>query len=274
VSAIAAVALQIDRFGPWDFELDAGLYVLLAPEATLGALCSALAGDRPPRRGALHVAGGRPSREPALRRRIVALRSDESLPPAPTVARALTLAARARGLDRHGADLLESVGLGAWAERRPDVLDAGERRSAQLALGWAVKEPALVVLTRPSGELPGFDARVRSELEDRAARCPVLLLEADEAAALAHGAPVWIFERGRLAPLPVAARDDAACLRVGVADPARFAGVVPAQVRSVEPGAVLLAGAPLAELAQVVADTALALDLDVESVSVVPAGRP
>ncbi len=133
-----------------DLSLDAGMQAVLgAPTDGTHELVAVATGMARARRGQVRVAGRDPFSSPETRRSIAALFPKEGLIPTnsvtASVARALSLA----GEEAAAPDALAAVGLGHWAERRPDSLDAGELRAVALSIALARRKPTLVALHEP-----------------------------------------------------------------------------------------------------------------------------
>jgi ABC-type thiamine transport system ATPase subunit len=135
-----------------DLELSPGRYVVLSNEREpLRELSSLLSGRETPRSGRVLLDGAAPAGQPALRRKIAALLSDEGLPPGQTVQASVTQALAARGetAGARAATLLSDAGLEHLVGLAPRSLGQRELRSVALALALAHDTAELFVLHEP-----------------------------------------------------------------------------------------------------------------------------
>ncbi len=191
--------------------LDAGVYCFLAgPAEGAAALVDVVAGVRSPRRGKVRIDGAAPHADPASRRSIGALLSHENLPRARSVAGAVEAAARFRAQRVDARSALELVGVGAWADRRPDRLEPAEARTVALAIALSVEKPKVLALHEPYAAAgPGFGSggQVAEALEARAADGAVVVVTtASVRDAFGSSARVAKFENGRMRWLEPTAR--------------------------------------------------------------------
>ncbi|MEM7073898.1 MAG: ABC transporter ATP-binding protein [Pseudomonadota bacterium] len=135
--------------------------------------------------------------------RVAYMAQEDLLLPWASVRDNVSLGARLRGgrVDRARLhELLDRVGLGAMADRRPGALSGGQRQRVALARTLMEDKP-VVLLDEPFSAL---DARTRSDMQDLACRLlenrTVLLVTHDpaEAARLAHKIVV-LSESGQIA---------------------------------------------------------------------------
>jgi len=130
--------------------LTGGTYVVLgSAQDGAAALIELIAGVAPPSSGHVLIEGKPPFADPNTRRRIGALCTEERLPPAKTVARALGSLLRAREDSRSADAILDAMGLTWLRQRRPSSLSAREARAVALALVLSQHEPLLVALFEP-----------------------------------------------------------------------------------------------------------------------------
>jgi ABC-type taurine transport system ATPase subunit len=181
------------------FRLDKGLHVALGTPADGARELVALpAGTGRPRRGRVTLNGAQPHSDPALRRRVGALLAEEQLFPARTLGASLSRTLELRQQDER--DVLGALGLDAWASRPLASLSERERRSAALALALATREPALIALYEPLGDVATL---ARPRVHDRLMALAkgdacVLVVTSSVRDAVALGGTLWLLDRGRL----------------------------------------------------------------------------
>jgi ABC-type thiamine transport system ATPase subunit len=266
-----------------------GCAALLGSDAAaLAGLVALVAGAREPRRGRVLLDGAPLHASPERRRDVGALLCDEHLPALPRVSDALAaiLAARAERGDARA--FLDTVGLAAWAARRPEDLDASERRTLALALALAHPRPRLLALYEPfaAGRELAADF-VRSGLE-RAVSAGAIVVVATQSQgdARALGAAPWLFERGTLVNLtdfaPSARSDAEQALAVETPDARRLAAALAREpaVRGVRwnetesPDTVFVFGADTELLASAVVRALGAESARVRSITLAPTPVP
>jgi molybdate transport system ATP-binding protein len=209
-----------------DVEVDERGLVLVGPNgAGKTTTLLALLGLVRPARGTIAADGallfdaGRGLDVPPEQRRLAYLPQDLALFPHLSAADnvAFGLAGRPRRARRAQARaLLDRLGVGALADRRPATLSGGERQRVALARALAV-EPRALLLDEP---LAALDAEARAEV--RAFLCatlrelgrPFIVVSHDGGDVRALGAPVVVLEGGR-----VVQRGDAAALARAPATP-------------------------------------------------------
>jgi ABC-type sulfate/molybdate transport systems ATPase subunit len=184
--------------------------VLWGPSgAGKSTLLAAIAGLLTPQAGTIrlgdHVyfSGSQGVDQPPHRRGVGFVFQDLALWPHLTAVEQVELVGRAASLGRAGASsLLESVGLGGMADRRPDQLSGGEQQ--RLAITRAVAgKPSLLLLDEPFSSV---DRRTRLSLHELLRELsprvegPTIYVthSAEDAQALAEH--VWSLEAGRLVP--------------------------------------------------------------------------
>ncbi|MBZ8117047.1 ABC transporter ATP-binding protein [Roseovarius sp. LXJ103] len=101
------------------------------------------------------------------------------------------------------ADIIEMVGLGGHAHKRPDALSGGQQQRVALARALAC-EPPVMLLDEPFSAL---DKNLRGQMQDEVRRLhretgtTFVFVTHDQSEALALSSRVAIFERGRLQQL-------------------------------------------------------------------------
>ena len=191
---------------------------LSLPAGTIGVLLGAsgcgkttvlrcVAGFEAPQRGDIFL-DGRPVTRPGLvvppqRRRIGMVFQDHALFPHLTIAQ--NVAFGLQGLDRRErarrvAEMLEVVGLSAWANAWPHQLSGGQQQRAALARALA-PQPALLLLDEPFSSLDeALRARlaheVRALLRERGMTALVVTHDQHEAFAMADA--VGLMHEGRI----------------------------------------------------------------------------
>lgn len=136
------------------FAAGAGTYAVLgAPDDGTLALFDVVSGARAPMRGAVFLGGRDPYRSAEVRRVIGALGPEPQLPPARWVEGSVRAALDARGDDRSAREVLDVIGIGAFAPRALRSLRFAEERAVELALALTVRSPSLVVLFEPRADV-------------------------------------------------------------------------------------------------------------------------
>ncbi len=268
-----------------ELSLDAGVHAVLgaATDGT-GELVAIASGMRRPRRGQVRVAGRDPRTNPDTRRHIASLLAEERLIPAPTVAGSVARALKLLGQQATAAsDVLTLAGLGSWAERRPDALDAGERRSVALAIALAERQVSLAVLYEPLSDVPGIARQVVLDAVGRLAESGACVLCATASARDAGelSSSLLLLDRGRFVrrpppPLSVElAPGTAADFLVQSDDPRRLAAELARDdtVAGIEwneqqsPSEIRVRGADAARVALAISRTAVTHSIRVHAIS-------
>jgi ABC-2 type transport system ATP-binding protein len=246
----------------------------------------------------VRVGGVDPARSATTRRRIGALGEDPWLPSARTVGAAVALALAARGADLGSARAeIERLGLAPLLARRPDALGYPEARAVELALALATPEPLLVAVHEPLCDVAtAAPAAVRARLAELAdAGACVLVTTSSAADARALGARAVGLSRGVLRPVfapgpgPVAgelvavvACEPASALRAlaaRLAERPEIRGVswLDAPTTDAErpaiPARLAVAGDDVAACAVALAEDAVALGVQVRSITSTSPGR-
>jgi ABC-2 type transport system ATP-binding protein len=173
--------------------------VLGGPEDGTIALHGVVTGARPRLRGALHVRGQDPHRDPRIRARIGALGPEALLPPAATVGAAVRLALLSRGDDARGVGaVLDILGLARLHARSLPSLSFGEARAVTLALALSTKAPALIALHEPLADVVVPDPSLieRRAREIAAAGACVLVTTSSPHDARAVAERLFVLHRG------------------------------------------------------------------------------
>jgi len=142
------------------------LFCLLGPSGSgKTTLLRLVAGFEAPDAGEIHVDGRSMARVPPEGRRTGVVFQDYALFPHRTVADNVGFGLRMRGVARaqrreRVAEMLDLVGLGDVAGRRPGTLSGGQRQRVALARALA-PDPALLLLDEP---LANLDRRLRESL--------------------------------------------------------------------------------------------------------------
>ena len=198
----------------------AGLDLSVAPGQTLALLGSsgsgkttllnAIAGFVPPLSGEIWLSGrlasGRGRLVPPERRRIGMVFQDHALWPHLSVLDTVAYPLRRAGTGRADAQraaraILDQMGLGPLAERRPGQLSGGEQQRVGLARALACA-PVLYLFDEPTAHL---DASLRAQILDEVARrraadgAAAIYATHDAAEALAIAHQVAVLHSGRLA---------------------------------------------------------------------------
>jgi len=139
--------------------------VMGQPEDGTAALCELVSGRRRPRLGVVTVCGRDPVASPKLRRRVGVLLPNADLPPVASVAAALELMERCRGVRLSGA--LAELGLQALESRAVSSLRSDEARAVELAVALSLPRPVVIVLHEPLTAVAHVDRdRVRQRIRD------------------------------------------------------------------------------------------------------------
>jgi iron(III) transport system ATP-binding protein len=215
-AAVACAGLSVGYGRPalagLDLSVAAGETVALLGESGSGktTLLNAIAGFVPPLSGDIWLSGelasGRGRLVPPERRRIGMVFQDHALWPhlsvLDTVAYPLRRAGAGRADARRAARvILDQMGLGPLAERRPGQLSGGEQQRVGLARALACA-PALYLFDEPTAHL---DASLRAQILDEVARrraadgAAAIYATHDAAEALAIADRVAVLHSGRLA---------------------------------------------------------------------------
>jgi iron(III) transport system ATP-binding protein len=215
-AAVACAGLSVGYGRPalagLDLSVAAGETVALLGESGSGktTLLNAIAGFVPPLSGEIWLSGelasGRGRLVPPERRRIGMVFQDHALWPhlsvLDTVAYPLRRAGAGRADARRAARaILDQMGLGPLAERRPGQLSGGEQQRVGLARALACA-PALYLFDEPTAHL---DASLRAQILDEVARrraadgAAAIYATHDAAEALAIADRVAVLHSGRLA---------------------------------------------------------------------------
>jgi NitT/TauT family transport system ATP-binding protein len=159
----------VHAFGPASFDIAEGEFVSVLGPSGCGksTLLLMIAGLLPTSAGSIHVAGA-PVR--GVRTDVGIMFQDNTLVPWRTVRGNIALQLELRGLapadHRARIDgLLASVGLAAFADRRPYELSGGMQQRAAFCQA-IVHQPAIVLLDEPLGKLDAMTReRIRSDLQ-------------------------------------------------------------------------------------------------------------
>ncbi|WP_239460083.1 ABC transporter ATP-binding protein [Nocardioides daejeonensis] len=196
-SAVDGVSLRVER---------GEILAVLGPSGCgKSTLLRAVAGLEPPAAGCVRADGEDLARVPTHRRGFALMFQDGQLFNQKTVAGNVGYPLRIRRRPRaevrdRVAELLELVGLSAYAERRPDSLSGGERQRVALARALAV-EPRLLLLDEP---LSALDAALRDRLAGElreiltAAGTTALLVTHDHEEAFAVADRMALMRAGRV----------------------------------------------------------------------------
>lgn len=151
-----------------DLEIGAGLHTIVAltPEGA-DELVRIVAGVVAPKRGMVLIDGKNPYKQPAVRRKIGSLFSDESVSEVRTVEEWVARVLQLRGSSAGASSVLESIGLAGMGKRRPGALSKGDARAIALAVALATGEGGVIVLFEPLAT-PAGRARVVSAIADSA----------------------------------------------------------------------------------------------------------
>lgn len=133
-------------------------FAIMGPSGSgKSTLLRAIAGLAPISSGTVHIDGADVSSVPAHRRRVGLMFQDYALFPHMSVLENVAYGLRMGGVTsaeraEQSRTLLDLVGLGTFADRRPDTLSGGERQRVALARTLA-PSPAVVLLDEPLGSL-------------------------------------------------------------------------------------------------------------------------
>ncbi len=183
------------------FAAGAGTYAVLgAPDDGTLALFDVVSGARAPMRGAVFLGGRDPHRSAEVRRVIGALGPEPQLPPARWVEGSVRAALDARGDDRSAREVLDVIGLGAFAPRALRSLSFAEERAVELALALAVRAPSLVVLVEPRADVAMPRAATLGErlASIAAAGAVVLVITSSPSEARALADHVLVLHKGQI----------------------------------------------------------------------------
>jgi ABC-2 type transport system ATP-binding protein len=158
-----------------DLSLEGGLHALVGvPDDEASELVAICAGLIRPKRGVVRLNDERPFVSPATRRTVGALLDVEDALEGPTVEAAVALSLALHGVSGSARDLLVSLGLEPFLERRPRSLSASEVRKIAFSIALGLSAPALLVLYEPLAA--GLERKVvEARLTDRAVHGAVVL---------------------------------------------------------------------------------------------------
>ncbi len=137
---------------------------------------------------------------PPERRRVGLVFQEHALFPHLTVAGNVEFGVRDDTAPARAVEMLELVGLAAYADRHPHELSGGERQRVALARALAPR-PSLLLLDEPFASLdPNLRGRVRDDVMSivRASRTPIVFVTHDRQDALAVGDRIAVLDAGRL----------------------------------------------------------------------------
>lgn len=193
-----------------DLEVRSGqVHCLLGPSGSgKSTLLRLIAGLETLQRGSISIAGvevaGPRRHKPPEERSVGLVFQDYALFPHLSVRRNVTFGMddRSRKQQHRSADeLLERVGMSAYAEAMPHTLSGGQQQRAALARALA-REPAVMLLDEP---FSGLDERLRGEVRRntldilRAAGVATLMVTHDPRESLLAGDVVSVLRAGRIA---------------------------------------------------------------------------
>jgi NitT/TauT family transport system ATP-binding protein len=159
----------VHAFGPATIEIDAGEFVSVLGPSGCGksTLLLMIAGLLPMSEGSIHVAG---SAVRGVRTDVGIMFQESTLVPWRSVRGNIELQLELRGLSvaahrEHIDDLLETVGLQDFAQRRPYELSGGMQQRAAFCQA-IVHQPPTVLLDEPLGKLDAMTReRIRADLQ-------------------------------------------------------------------------------------------------------------
>jgi len=155
--------------------------------------------------GVVEIDGKEMSKIPANKRNIGMVFQAYSLFPNMTARENVEYGLRVRGVDsakraKRSLELLELIGLGTHADRRPNQLSGGQQQRVALARALAI-EPSVLLLDEP---LSALDAQVRTQLRDEIRRIQksigitTLFVTHDQEEAMAVSDRVGVMNKGNL----------------------------------------------------------------------------
>jgi putative spermidine/putrescine transport system ATP-binding protein len=167
-----------------------------------------IAGFEQPTAGTVELAGADVTRAAPFQRDVTTVFQDYALFPHLTVRQNVEygLAVRGRGRTERRAratEALESVRMGAFADRRPDQLSGGQRQRVALARALVVK-PRVLLLDEPLGAL---DLKLRQQMQvelkqlRRDAGITFVFVTHDQEEALTMSDRIAVFDHGRIAQI-------------------------------------------------------------------------
>ncbi|NUO49579.1 MAG: hypothetical protein HOV80_12050, partial [Polyangiaceae bacterium] len=134
-----------------------------------------------PERGEVRVAGRDPARDVGARRRIGTVGLSAALPAAASVSDAIAIARSAHGSSPSPQAVLDAVGLGALAGRKPETLTSAEARAVELAIALATEAPALLVVHEPFIDMARSSDETLAALEAVGKNATVIVLTSSPA---------------------------------------------------------------------------------------------
>jgi putative spermidine/putrescine transport system ATP-binding protein len=190
------------------FEVDQGQFVTLLGPSGSGKTTTLMmaAGFEPPTQGRIFARGRDISEVPANRRDFGVVFQGYALFPHMSVRDNVEFALRMRRMDsqerrRRAMDMLDKVGLVAFADRRPRELSGGQQQRVALARALAF-QPDVLLLDEPLGAL---DKKLRETLQgeikdiQRNMGVSVLFITHDQEEAMMMSDVICVMEDGRIA---------------------------------------------------------------------------
>jgi ABC-2 type transport system ATP-binding protein len=202
---------------PLDFALGSGVHALVGqPADGLLAVAKLVGGIAPLGAGQVTVAGQRPHRDPAIRRRIGVTLEKARLPDVGRVGEYLARAAGLRGIETDPERALDAFRLAHWKMRTLASLSHAEARALELVAALTTPDPVTLVLTEPGADVAPLDRRALRDALFRAADAGacVMIVTASTSDAIELASTIQLLERGRIARwIPV---DESAALVPGL----------------------------------------------------------
>ena len=190
-----------------DLEIGAGtFFTLLGPSGSgKTTMLRAIAGFERPDAGRIRLGGIDITDEPPYRRDVNTVFQDYALFPHMTVAQNVGYGLRVRGVrrglrERQVAEVLETVRLGGYGDRKPVQLSGGQRQRVALARS-IVNRPRVLLLDEPLGAL---DLKLRQEMQlflkalQRELGMTFVYVTHDQEEALTMSDQLAVFNEGRI----------------------------------------------------------------------------